>query len=101
MAELKPRLGKYAVWGNHDYEDGGSAVYPALMTSSGFILLANTPQQVDAGNGRTLWLDGIGDGFFGTPDLVCPTPDDHRRAFPCCWRMSRHLSDTYRLTEAT
>lgn len=41
LAKIKTRIGKYAVWGNHDYGGGAVRIYEDFMTSSGFEILDN------------------------------------------------------------
>lgn len=39
--KIDAKIGKYAVWGNHDYGGGAVRIYEDFMTSSGFELLDN------------------------------------------------------------
>ena len=41
LQKIEAPLGKYAVWGNHDYGGGSYAVYPEVMEAGGFVLLKN------------------------------------------------------------
>lgn len=62
-------LGKYAVWGNHDYGGGASRVYADIMANSGFQLLENTGQMIEVTNQKKLYLSGIDDSLFGNPSI--------------------------------
>lgn len=41
LAEIKAPLGKYAVFGNHDYGGGAEKYYPGIVAAGGFTLLVN------------------------------------------------------------
>lgn len=41
LEKIESTLGKYAVWGNHDYGGGASRIYEDFMTSCGFEILKN------------------------------------------------------------
>jgi predicted MPP superfamily phosphohydrolase len=61
-----PRLGAYAVLGNHDYANGASRVIAALG-QNGIDVLCNASVNVTDGD-RDLWVVGIDDAILGAPD---------------------------------
>lgn len=46
LAKINAPLGKYAVFGNHDYEGGAEYAYENIMTAGGFTVLKNQSIQV-------------------------------------------------------
>lgn len=64
LAEMNAPLGKYAVWGNHDYGGGASRIYEEMLTAGGFSLLINQdvcfPEQ-------GLQIYGLDDVLLGDP----------------------------------
>lgn len=64
LGQLKPRMGTYAVLGNHDYWYGELEVIRA-MRSQGIVVLRNTNRQVAPG----LYIIGIEDIWAGYPDV--------------------------------
>lgn len=69
LSKIDAPFGKYAVWGNHDYGGGASAVYADIMASSGFQLLENTGQTLAVTGQKKLYLAGIDDSLFGNPSI--------------------------------
>ncbi|MBL1227843.1 metallophosphoesterase [Enterococcus sp. BWB1-3] len=69
MNELKAPLGKFAIWGNHDYGGGAHSVYPNIWSSSGFHLLKNTGTTIQTADNKMIYLTGIDDAMFGTPSI--------------------------------
>ena len=77
-------LGKYAVWGNHDYGAGASRIYQEMMEDGGFCVLKNEVQTIEE-CGITLY--GLDDAVLSSPDtdavfagdgtdiLICHEPD--------------------------
>ena len=45
LKQLQATIGKYAVWGNHDYGGGASAVYDEVMEASGFTVMKTKEKQ--------------------------------------------------------
>lgn len=64
LKQIKAPLGKYAVWGNHDYGEGAEEIYPIVMQEGGFSLLKNSGILLQEQN---LYLYGIDDLLFGRP----------------------------------
>lgn len=67
LAQLKARLGKFAVLGNHDVYSDGAEVSNALQ-SHGIQVLTNACVPIERGHAR-FWLAGIDDALEGEPDL--------------------------------
>lgn len=77
LKEIKAPLGKYAVYGNHDYGGGAKRAYDEIMQNSGFILLKNEKVQLTDYNINIIGMD---DSIFGDYDRETITAmlDDHR-----------------------
>lgn len=81
---IEAPLGKYAVWGNHDYGAGASRIYQEMMEDGGFCVLKNEIQTIEE-CGITLY--GLDDAVLSSPDtdaafagdgtdiLICHEPD--------------------------
>ena len=67
LAMLNPRLGIYAVMGNHDYWTGIRAVESAFAEAR-LPVLYNQGLVLSSGNAQ-LYLAGLDDGWSGKPDL--------------------------------
>lgn len=76
LGEIKAPLGKYAVYGNHDYGGGAERVYKKIMEKSNFILLVNDNVKLEQGNINIIGLD---DAIFGSIDVdkVVKSIDDN------------------------
>lgn len=59
LQKIEAPLGKYAVWGNHDYGGGSYAVYPEVMEAGGFVLLKNERIELPEQNLRLYGLDDL------------------------------------------
>lgn len=69
LAQMKANIGKYAVFGNHDYGGGAEYQYEDIMNAGGFQVLVN---EVVALKGNNLRLAGIDDLLigYGDPSIV-------------------------------
>lgn len=67
FGKLGPRYGTFAVLGNWDYGAGAVEVRKAIE-SYGVEVLTNEAYPIDV-DGRTLWVAGVDDVWFGRPDL--------------------------------
>ena len=65
LSEIKAPLGKYAVYGNHDYGGGAERAYKQIMEESGFQILVNENAKIDELNINIIGMD---DSIFGTYD---------------------------------
>lgn len=63
LSEINAPLGKYAVYGNHDYGGGAERAYKQIMENSGFKLLLNEKIRIDEHNINIIGMD---DSIFGT-----------------------------------
>ncbi|GKQ42379.1 hypothetical protein RD055328_03020 [Companilactobacillus sp. RD055328] len=80
LGEMKANLGKFAVWGNHDYGGGASRVYDYVMSQSGFKVLKNYGQTLTLTNGKKVFIGGLDDSLLGNPSVsdtlsYCGNPD--------------------------
>ncbi|MGR3742354.1 metallophosphoesterase [Companilactobacillus sp. DQM5] len=69
LSSMNATLGKYAVWGNHDYGGGASRIYDNVMTQSGFKVLKNEGRTITLQNGKTLFIGGLDDSLLGNPSV--------------------------------
>ncbi|MCD5001511.1 metallophosphoesterase [Enterococcus saccharolyticus] len=68
LSELNATIGKYAVWGNHDYGGGAARVYEEVMTASGFQVLRNNGETILLAN-KQLFIGGLDDSLLGNPSV--------------------------------
>lgn len=67
---LKPRLGTFAVPGNHDHFHGGDiGLWSAFLRDQGVSVLTNRGVRLEH-NGASLWLCGVDDLTEAEPDLA-------------------------------
>jgi len=65
LSEINAPLGKYAIYGNHDYGGGAENAYRQIMADGGFELLVNEKAKIDEHNINIIGMD---DSIFGTFD---------------------------------
>lgn len=65
LGQIKAPLGKYAVYGNHDYGGGAERAYGQIMENGGFTLLINEKVQIEE---YKINIIGMDDSIFGTFD---------------------------------
>ena len=65
LARIQAPIGKYAVFGNHDYGGGAEFNYQSIMEAGGFMVLKNQYQALD---GLSMSLIGIDDLLIGYGD---------------------------------
>lgn len=81
LAPLRARLGKFAVFGNHDYRERREAEIAARLEAAGFGVLRNRGASLDAG-GETIHVAGVEDPEEGkVVDLVRALSDRPPGAF--------------------
>lgn len=68
LSGLKPRIGKFAVLGNHDHYNSAGRVTRALR-QAGITVLIDEKERLEK-KGDKLWLFGVDDLFHGNTDLV-------------------------------
>ncbi|MFK4942768.1 metallophosphoesterase [Lactococcus garvieae] len=66
---FKANIGKYAVWGNHDYGGGAVRVYEDVMSAGGFTVLRNQGETLTLSDGRQVFLGGLDDSLLGNPSV--------------------------------
>lgn len=65
LSEINAPLGKFAVYGNHDYGGGAEKVYKKIMDNSNFKILVNDNVKIESHNINVIGLD---DAIFGNID---------------------------------
>lgn len=69
LKAFKANIGKYAVWGNHDYDGGAVRVYEDVMSAGGFTVLRNQGETLTLSDGRQVFLGGLDDSLLGNPSV--------------------------------
>ncbi|WP_339013016.1 metallophosphoesterase [Lactococcus garvieae] len=69
LNDFKANIGKYAVWGNHDYGGGAVRVYEDVMSAGGFTVLRNQGETLTLSDGRQVFLGGLDDSLLGNPSV--------------------------------
>lgn len=69
LSQLKATIGKYAVWGNHDYGGGAARVYERVMNAAGFNVLKNSGETLLLKSGKKLFIGGMDDSLLGNPSV--------------------------------
>jgi len=82
LARLEAPLGKFAVYGNHDYGGGAQHEYKDIMASGGFSVLVNEYIMLDEYN---IAITGIDDFIIGYGDTVAANyaPSDSYNVILC------------------
>ncbi|WP_240968248.1 metallophosphoesterase [Paenibacillus aquistagni] len=68
LAKIEARLGKFAVYGNHDRGGGASTYYRSCMEEAGFKLLVNESYPIEMPGERRLVISGLDDYLLGQPE---------------------------------
>ncbi|USJ21390.1 metallophosphoesterase [Lactococcus formosensis] len=69
LKAFNANIGKYAVWGNHDYGGGAVRVYEDVMSAGGFVVLRNQGETLTLSDGRQVFLGGLDDSLLGNPSV--------------------------------
>lgn len=69
LESLKAPLGKFSVFGNHDYGSSGYKVYEKFMEEAGFKVLVNEVYTIQLEDGRQINIAGLDDALLGKPDI--------------------------------
>ncbi|MFK4951321.1 metallophosphoesterase [Lactococcus garvieae] len=69
LKAFKANIGKFAVWGNHDYGGGAVRVYEDVMSAGGFTVLRNQGETLTLSDGRQVFLGGLDDSLLGNPSV--------------------------------
>ena len=70
LAQMQATIGKYGVWGNHDYGGGASRIYEDTMNQGGFTILRNEGVTLTMVNGGELFIGGLDDALLGRPSAA-------------------------------
>ncbi|OJG75482.1 hypothetical protein RV12_GL001285 [Enterococcus quebecensis] len=70
LSRLTAPLGKYAVWGNHDYGGAAIRVYPEILAAADFQLLENSGNNVSLPNGKSIYIAGLDDSLLGNSSVT-------------------------------
>ena len=65
LSQIRAPLGKYAVYGNHDYGGGAERAFRQIMEKGGFQILQNERAEIE---GYPVNIIGMDDSIFGTLD---------------------------------
>lgn len=75
LGEMKAKIGKYAVFGNHDYGGGAEYQYEDIMNAGGFRVLVNETVTFKENNLRLIGIDDLLIGY-GDPSVVNKAASD-------------------------
>lgn len=108
LSRIRAPLGKFAIYGNHDFgRDKGTRTSGAILSAGGFTMLVNETKPIALPGGQTITITGLDDYVRGRPDpercmsslpeqgfhlLLCHEPDSVRShlAFPIDLQLSGH-----------
>lgn len=68
LSKLNAKLGKFAVWGNHDYGGGGHNYYKPTMEKAGFRVLENEMEKINLKNNKSITISGLDEVMFKNPN---------------------------------
>lgn len=69
LENIQAPVGKFAVFGNHDYGSSGYKVYEKFMEEAGFKVLVNEVHTIHLEDGRRINVAGLDDALLGKPDV--------------------------------
>lgn len=69
LKEINAKYGKYAVFGNHDYDEGINKI-ESIYQNSNFTILNNTYDLITNQNNDKIYLGGIDDTLLGKPNTT-------------------------------
>lgn len=67
LSKISAKIGKFAVFGNHDYMYDLPKYYTKIMKESGFELLVNDNKRIDLGNEKYINIIGLDEKLKGKP----------------------------------
>lgn len=67
LSKINAKIGKFAVFGNHDYMYDLPKYYKQIMKNSGFELLVNENKSIDLGDGNYINVVGLDEKLNGKP----------------------------------
>ncbi|MGL5439631.1 MAG: metallophosphoesterase [Filifactoraceae bacterium] len=68
LEKLNSRLGKFAVYGNHDYGGGAKKYFSEIMNNSGFVILKNESFLLKINESENINIIGLDEAMLGAPD---------------------------------
>ena len=80
LSKIKAKIGKFAVYGNHDSYQGNRHTYAKILKNGGFTLLKNENTKIKV-NDKTLNLMGLDDFFHGKCDIKKTTSNIDNKDF--------------------
>lgn len=69
LSKINANIGKFSVFGNHDYMYDLPKHYKYIMEKSGFNLLVNQNERIHIGNGKYINIIGIDEVLHGNPQI--------------------------------
>lgn len=69
LSSIEASIGKFAVFGNHDYMYSLPKYYRQIMKESGFELLVNSNKRIKIGNDKYINVVGIDEILHGEPNV--------------------------------
>lgn len=80
LKQLKARLVKLAVWGNHDHGGGAVRAYQQVMEQAGFTVLQNEAYKLLTPKNKTVRFVGADDSLLSQADISAQTnqPADYK-----------------------
>lgn len=69
LSQMEATIGKYAVWGNHDYGGGAARIYERVMNAANFEVLKNAGETISLANGKKVFIGGLDDSLLGAPSI--------------------------------
>ena len=80
LSRIKAKIGKFAVYGNHDSYTDNRHTYAKILENGGFTLLKNKNTKIEINN-KTLNLMGLDDFFQGKCDIEKTTSNINSKDF--------------------
>ena len=80
LSNIKAKIGKFAVYGNHDSYPGNRYTYAKILDNAGFTLLKNENTKININN-KTLNIMGLDDFFQGRYDISKTTANINKDDF--------------------
>ncbi|MGL4338100.1 MAG: metallophosphoesterase [Turicibacter sp.] len=69
LEDIKASLGKFAIWGNHDYGGGAQRHYENIMNEAGFTVLRNEVETIQTSRNLSISISGLDEVMMGHPDF--------------------------------
>lgn len=69
LGMIEARLGKYAIYGNHDYDNKVNSTFKDTLEIAGFTILNNSNSIIYNGNFESIMILGVDDAMHGSPNV--------------------------------